>query len=239
MIMTMTMIMIVVESPGDASHRIGVSSHDTQVGTDCLGEIDLVDDEQIRLGDSRSTLSGNLVSPGHINNIQGKIRQFVGKIRRQIVPTRFAENQRRRRRIQGFGKFLAGRQIGRDVLPNGSVGASARLNCLDVFRGQDVLFLPQKLGILLGKNIVGHHRQRRIVCFRGKSFDEGQDERGLSRAHGTTDSHRKSAFVPCLKALGMAFGCGFVRKGKSPGAVGVRIVRSLCDTGKNICIIFN
>ena len=46
-----------------ATHGARVPLHDVQVRTHRLSQVGLVDDEQVRLGDSRTTLAGNLVPP--------------------------------------------------------------------------------------------------------------------------------------------------------------------------------
>ena len=52
-----------------AAHFRAVAFHDGEVGLDRLGQVGLVDDQQVRLGNSGATFSGDLVSAGDIDDI--------------------------------------------------------------------------------------------------------------------------------------------------------------------------
>ena len=52
-----------------ATHFLRGAIHDLQLCTHMGPEVDLVDDQQIGLGDTRPALAGDLVARGHIDDI--------------------------------------------------------------------------------------------------------------------------------------------------------------------------
>src|SRR5580658_8685867 len=72
-----------------AAHPSGVTFHDAKVGPDGRGQVSLVDDQQIGLGDAGSAFAWNLVAAGYVNNINGIISQFAAEVGGQVVAAGF------------------------------------------------------------------------------------------------------------------------------------------------------
>jgi len=53
------------------SHLFGVAFHDTQVSAYHRGKVDFVDDQEVGLGNSWASFSGNFVSSRYINHVDG------------------------------------------------------------------------------------------------------------------------------------------------------------------------
>src|SRR5262245_27860429 len=68
-----------------AAHFLGVTLHDAEVGIDEGRKVDLVDDEQIRFRDARTTLARNLVAFGHIDDVDVSVDEFRTEGSRQVI----------------------------------------------------------------------------------------------------------------------------------------------------------
>ena len=55
------------------SHQPGIPAHDLKVGADGLGQIGLVDDQQVGLGNARTAFARDFVAPSDVNDLNGKI----------------------------------------------------------------------------------------------------------------------------------------------------------------------
>ena len=63
------------------------------VGADEVGEVDLVDHQQVRRGDPRPTLAGDLVAAGDVDHEDLDIHEASAEDGRQIVATRLDDRQ--------------------------------------------------------------------------------------------------------------------------------------------------
>jgi hypothetical protein len=59
-----------------AAHLAGVAVHDLQRRADHRGQVDLVDDQQVALHDARAALARDLVAGGHVDDVDGEVRQL-------------------------------------------------------------------------------------------------------------------------------------------------------------------
>lgn len=75
------------------THPPAVTLHDVQISADCLSKIDLVDDQQIGLCDSRSTLARNLVASRYIDDVDDEVGKFAGVVSCEVVAARFDEEE--------------------------------------------------------------------------------------------------------------------------------------------------
>ena len=64
-----------------------VALHHAEIGPHRRSEIGLVDHQKIRLRDSGPAFSRDLVAPGHVDHVDGKICEFPTEMRGQIVTT--------------------------------------------------------------------------------------------------------------------------------------------------------
>jgi hypothetical protein len=134
------------------AHSFGVTFHDFEIGAHCVGEIGFVDDEQIGLSNARTALTGNLVAPRNIDDLDGEIGKFATETSGQIVAARF--NQ------EDFGvkflmEFLEREQVCRNVLANGGVRATAGFHGPNAFGFEGFMF-REKFAIFLRENVVGN-----------------------------------------------------------------------------------
>src|SRR5215813_12370150 len=76
-----------------AAHLSCVAVHHSQICSDMGREIGLVDDQEIRLGDSRAALARNLVSSGHVDDVDGEVRQLAAVLGREVVAAALDEEK--------------------------------------------------------------------------------------------------------------------------------------------------
>src|SRR6185369_7551160 len=74
------------------THASRIRRHDLEIGSDIRSEIHLVDDEEIRAGDSRPTLARDLLALAHADDVKRQIGELGRESRRHIVPARFYED---------------------------------------------------------------------------------------------------------------------------------------------------
>lgn len=116
----------------------------------------LVDDQEVRLRDTRSTFTRDLITArdvDHVDDIIGEFSRIVGYEGRwsaqascwllagleptgQVVTTRLDKEHLR---IEHRLKFLQGSQVRTDVLPDSSVGTASGLDGPDSFFGQSLV----------------------------------------------------------------------------------------------------
>ncbi len=134
-----------------AAHPAGVTVHDGEVGADGLGQIGLVDDEQVGLGDAGSAFAGDLVAPGDIDDLNGKIGQLPAKAGGEIVAAGLEQEQiRAKAPVQLFERL----QVQGDVIADGGMRAAPRLHRPDSLRFQRAV-TDEEFAIFFGENIVG------------------------------------------------------------------------------------
>jgi hypothetical protein len=82
------------EEGANAPHPLGVAGHDVEVGSHGRGQVGLVDDEEVALGEAGSTLAGDLVASGFDEEEVG---------------------------VELALEFLEGEEVGGDVVADGGV----------------------------------------------------------------------------------------------------------------------
>jgi hypothetical protein len=134
-----------------ASHFSGIAIHHVQIGANGVGEVGLVNYEQVGLGDTRSTFARYFVTTSHIDDLNRIVREFPAKAGSQIVPAGFdQQNVGREFSMQGFER----EQI------SGNVFADCRVRATSGFDGANSLWFQglisgQKLRVFLCKNVIG------------------------------------------------------------------------------------
>jgi hypothetical protein len=112
----------------------------------------LVNDKKVAMGDSRSSLSRDLIPPAHINHIDDIIRQLSRIVRREIITSTLYKQELAAElgleRLECSG-------VGGDVLADSGVRAAAGLDGKDAHRGEG-LVLDEELLVFAGKDVVGH-----------------------------------------------------------------------------------
>ena len=104
-------------------------------------------------------------------------------------------------------KLLQGQQVGGDILANGGVRTSSRLDGPDPFRRQGAV-LGQELAVFPGEDII---RDRGQIHSIPQPQAQLQHQRGLTAADRSADSHGKCALpeiaiqrpLPIMKMTGM------------------------------------
>ncbi len=161
----------------------------------CGGEVGLVDDEEIALHDPRSALSWDVLALGHRDHVEGVIGKFGIERRREVVTTALDEDEIEVGMIGEERIDL--RQIYRRILTDASMRARTGLDtCDQIRRDQSRKALTERVGVLLGQDIVGDHAHVKVAL--GELWNEFGDECGFARSHGTTDPNR------CHVAVGQA-----------------------------------
>lgn len=175
---------------------LGLDLHEIHVGADGVGEVALVDDQQIRAGDSRAPFAGHLVTAGDVDDVDDEVGQFARVVRRQVVAAGFDEQQVG---LELGLQALQREQVGRDVFPHRRVGTAARLDGDDAIRRQRAM-LGQEFGVLAREDVV---RDRGDVVFVPQRQAEFEHERGLAAADGPADADRECpvAEVAAVKHL--------------------------------------
>mmetsp|Transcript_5292 Transcript_5292/g.21003 ORF Transcript_5292/g.21003 Transcript_5292/m.21003 type:complete len:241 (+) Transcript_5292:2783-3505(+) len=175
-----------------AAHDLGVSLHDLYACSYGLRQIGLVHDEQVALRDPRAAFPGNLVPASHVDDIDGVVGELPAEVRREVIASRLEQHQIGA--VPDRGLFRR-KEVGRDVVADGRVRASARLDRVDPLFGQRPI-LREELRVLSGENVVrdGHHAQ--LVS---KALAEAEHERGLAAAYRASDADREG---PLLEAPG-------------------------------------
>lgn len=175
-------------------HLPGIPLHDAQVGPDGLGEVGLVDDQQVALGDAGPSLAGDLVAARDVDDVDDVVCQLPAVVRGEVVPAALDEQQVG---VELCVQVLEGGEVGADVLAHGGVGAAARLDGADALGGQGAV-ARQELGVLAREDVVGDGGD---VVPRAQGVAQRQHQRRLARADGPADADREGARGP-LPALG-------------------------------------
>lgn len=187
-----------------AAHSQGVTFHDAQVRAYCGREIDLVDHQQIALGDAGAALAGDLVAAGNVDDLNGEVGEFPTEAGRQIIAARLDQEQvRTELRMQVFER----KQVGGDVLPNRGMRASSGFDGADACRFERAM-ADQEFPVLAGEDIVGDGAQAEAIT-QGEA--QLQHQRGLPTAHRAADPNREGpsreiavqGLIPQMKMPGM------------------------------------
>jgi hypothetical protein len=118
------------------AHPRRIALHHAQIGTHRLREVDLVDDEQITARDARAPFARHLVTAGHVDDVDDIVGKFAGVVCGQVVAPGLDQQQVR---LEFALQVLQGEQVGADILTDGRVRASSRLNGRDAFWGEGLV----------------------------------------------------------------------------------------------------
>lgn len=138
------------------AHLAGVPLHDAEVGADGLGQVRLVDDEQVALRDAGAALARDLVAAADVDHVDDKIGELARVVGGQVVAAGLDEED-----VGGEGavQVLEGGEVRGHVLADGGVRAPARLDGADA-RGGEGLVPGEELGVLAREDVVGHGGDR-------------------------------------------------------------------------------
>src|SRR5690606_22023209 len=121
-------------------------------GADIRGDVDLVDDQQGRLGDAGAALARDLVALADIDDVDVAVDQFGAEGGGQIVAAALDEDDVEVGKLRGH--LLRRVQVHRHVLADRSVRATARFHAGDA-RRVDRAAANDELGVFLRVDVVG------------------------------------------------------------------------------------
>ncbi|MCG3773380.1 MAG: hypothetical protein JW395_0186 [Nitrospira sp.] len=134
-------------------------------------EVDLVDHQQIGPGDSWPAFARDLIARRHIDDIDHFVGKFRAECRGQIVATALDEHQLDIR--MALEQIVQGLLIMRGIFTDRRMGAASGFDAQNAVLRQRSPAC-QKLGILFGKDVVGHHRHTHpIAQTEAEGFDQG------------------------------------------------------------------
>ena len=140
-----------------------VAFHHQQVGTDMRCEIDLVDHEQVRVGDAGASLARDLVALGDVDHEHEVVRERPAEGERQVVAPGLDEHDVA---VREAPLELCDRvEVHARVVANGGVGTGARLDAHDALgreqpgeRGSPGLYLVRLRGCAYWQTATGRPR---------------------------------------------------------------------------------
>lgn len=169
------------EEGTDAPHALRVAGHDVEVGSHGRGQVGLVDDKEVALGEAGSALAGDLVAPGDVDDLDGVIGEFAAVAGGEVVATGFDEEEVG---VELALEFLEGEEVGGDVVADGGVGATTGLDGADAFGGKGAM-ADEELAVLAGEDVVGDGGE--VHAF-AESAAEFEHEGGLAGTDGAADA---------------------------------------------------
>ena len=173
-----------------AAHLAGVAVHHLQAGADHRSEVGLVDHQQVRPGDARPALARDLVAGRHVDDVDGEVRQLRREGRREVVATRFDEDQVEVGELRVH--LVDGGEVDRGVLADRGVRTAAGLDAEhDAFRLQRA-GAGKEFRVLLGVDVVGDRRDFPIVAH---ALAQRVGQRGLAGPDGAADADAERAGV--------------------------------------------
>mmetsp|Transcript_13598 Transcript_13598/g.38688 ORF Transcript_13598/g.38688 Transcript_13598/m.38688 type:complete len:310 (-) Transcript_13598:39-968(-) len=175
------------------AHGARVPAHHLEVGAHSRGKVHLVDHEEVRLRDAGASLAGHLVSAGDVDDVDGEVRKLAREVGRQVVASALAEQELHPFVLRRDG--LKGQEVGRDVLADGRVRATACLDGVDSLRGQRAV-PREELCILAREDVVGDDAQGVPLAQR---LAELQGQGGLPRADRPADAHGERPGPPVAR----------------------------------------
>lgn len=171
-----------LESLCGGAHAARVRLHHVQVGAHVRGEVGLVDDEEVALGDARAALAGDLLAGGDVDDVDGEVAQLGAEGGCQVVAAAFDEDD------VGIGVLrehaVDGLEVDGAVLADGGVRAAAGFHAHDAFGGQGAADGEQAL-VFLGVDVVGDGDE---VVFVAHGLAEHFQDGRLAGADGAADA---------------------------------------------------
>ena len=139
----------------------------------------------------------NLVSAGHVDDVDRVIRQFAAELRGEIVAAALDEQQLRPQR---FHQHLERDEVRGDVVANGRVRTASGLDGANALGRQRVM-PHQKFGIFPGEDIVGHDAQLMAIA---KLAAQREKQRRLAAADRPADADGKRSRADSREPCGRA-----------------------------------
>src|SRR5437660_1230097 len=192
-----------------------VPRHHPEVGAHHRRQVDLVDDQQVRAGDARPSLTGDLVAAGHVDDEELEVGEGRAERGGQVVPARLDEQQLQAR--EPPAQLVDRLQVAGDVVPDGGMRAAASLDRHHPLRRHHPE-AEQRLGILPRVDVVGDHRS---VEAPGEEAAQGGDQRCLPGPHRAADAHPERADAverAVRRQRGAPFPARATRRGARPAA---------------------
>lgn len=179
-----------------AAHLQRVSLHDREVRAHGGGEVDLVDDQEVALGDARPALARNLVTAGDVDDLDREVSQFPAEAGGEIIASGFDKKE------VGFElpvKVFEGEKVCGDVFADGGMRAAAGFDGADTGRFQGVM-AHEELTIFAGEDIVGDGSEVEAMT---EVSAELEHQRRFSASDGSPDAHGKGSplEVPVERAV--------------------------------------
>src|SRR5215469_12017058 len=175
-----------------AAHPARVAVHDFEAGADQRGEVDFVDDEEIRAGDVGAALAGDLVTGGDIDDIDRQICQLGREGRGEVVAARLDQDQiELREQPVHLGD---GGEINRGVLADRGMRTAAGLDTADPF-GRQRAAAAQTLRILPGIDVIG---DRGDLVVPAHALAQPVYQRSLARPYWTSDAYPQRVAIRLL-----------------------------------------
>ena len=189
------------------------------------GQVGLVDDEQVALGDAGAALAGDFFARCHVDDVDGEVRELGAEGGGQVVAAAFHKHD------VGVGKLaqhaVDGLQIDGAVFADGGVGAAAGFHAQDALRRKRAAHGEQAL-VFLGVDVVGDGDEVVVIAH---GLAQHLQQRGLARAHGAANANAQWGQV--LGAVGDVVQCGHGSTIKNIAACAVSI-RATTEKALNI-----
>ncbi len=155
------------------------------------GQIGFVDYQDVRFGDSWTTLAWDFFARSDVDDIKGDVSQFGAEGGREVVATALDQHD--------FNLWMAGLHLGdsgqidRGILANSGVRASARFNADDTIQRQNLL-AHQRLCVFARVNVIGDDTDRELIA---QCLTKSGSKRGFPRAHRTANPYTQGAIHWC------------------------------------------
>src|SRR6478735_291427 len=172
-----------------AAHLFGVAIHDLERGTNVRGQIDLVDNQEIALGDPGATFARDFVASSDVDHIHRQIRQLWAEGRCQVDAAAIDDHQ-----IESGELAIErghGLEIDRCIFTDGRVRTAPGLDADDpIVRKRPA---PQKkIRVFAGVDVIGHDGN--LVALT-QTLAQRIDQSRLPRADGPTYTKPQRRFV--------------------------------------------
>jgi hypothetical protein len=176
-----------------AAHAARIAVHHLQRGADHRREVDLVDDEQVALGDAGAALARDLVARRHVDHVQREVGKLRAEGRGEVVAAGLDQDQ-----VQAGETPVEPRhrlEIDGGVLADRGVRAAAGLDADDAL-GRERLVPHQELRVLLGVDVV---RDRGDVVLVAQGAAQRQHQGRLAGAYGAADAYSQGHDLKILE----------------------------------------
>ena len=168
-----------------APHLAGVAGHDVEVGAYGWGEVGLIDDEQVALGEAGAAFAGDFVAASHVDHLDRVIGEFAAEAGSEVVASRFEEKHLG---LVKTLKVLERLEVGGNVLADRCVRAPPGFDSADAVSGKG-LVLDQEFAVFAGEDVIRYGRHAESVP---ESEAELKHEGGLAGADGSADTDGES-----------------------------------------------